>query len=533
MTSQSFTSTAFRIFKRAAVLTVTAGLGACATSPYVERQQTRSMIIDGIDVYAVNTVLIRGFTEIKERAIDDPDVDTLFATAFNGLNAIDPAVQVTVSNGRVFIESIGQKPVEVGTAPRDNIPAWSELTIRAILMARKTSVPLHEAGEEEIYKVLFNAALNTLDSYSRYSSRQDAARNRLVRDGVIGLGVRIELVDDGAIVQSIVHGGPGELAGLKINDIITAADGVVLKRLPLPDIRRRLDGAEGTVVALTVIRPEHPDTLTILAPRELIVPDTVTSTMTNGVLELRVRSFNQRTARAVEKAVVTARQDNGGALKGITLDMRGDPGGLLDQAIDIADLFLEQGTIASLHGRHPGARQYYAARRGDISFGAPIAIVLDGKTASAAEIVASALQDNKRAAVVGTVSWGKGSVQTVIRLPNSGEIALTWARAVTPRGVELHGLGLLPDVCLSGEATSVGTVIGEMFEGTNPSADTRRVWRTAADDLTTHQALRAACPAEAHPDRAVDLEVARRIVSDPALLALAIPDNAAQLAVKP
>ena len=525
-------SVAQRIF---GVLAVSVGLSACAGSlPGNERIQTTSGItVDGLDVSAMNTVFIKGFSEIRDRALEEPDVERLFVTGLDGLKSLDPEIRVAVSDERLTLSYQDQKISDLGPPPKDNITAWSRAALMTVLAGRKASPLLRLADEEVLYKAIFTGALSLMDPFSRYATRQDAARNRLVRDGVIGLGVRVDLVPDGAFIQSIVRGGPGDLAGLKINDTILTADGVTLANQSLPDVRKRLDGTTGSPVALTVLHAGDSAPVNITAVRDLVVPDTVTSTVINDVAELRIRSFNQRTAHAVERAVIAARRETDGKLKGIVLDLRGDPGGLLDQAIDIADLFLDTGTIVTLHGRHPGSQQYYAAHRGDIAPGIPLAIVVDGKSASASEIVAAALQDNHRAAVVGTVSWGKGSVQTVMRLPNSGEIALTWARAIVPRGVALHGLGLLPDVCLSGEATTVSDVVGRMFERPQRGADARRQWRVAQDTPAAHESLRTACPAEAHPDRAVDLEVARRIVSDPALLALAISEDAPQVAVNP
>jgi carboxyl-terminal processing protease len=160
-------------------------------------------------------------------------------------------------------------------------------------------------------------------------------------------------------------------------------------------------------------------------------------------------------------------------------------------------------------------------------------IVIDGRAASASEIVAVALQDNQRAAVVGTVSLGKGSVQTVVRLPNQGEIVLTWSRAYTPRGAGLHGLGVLPDVCLSGEAATLTDTVGRIFGGGSLPAGIVDGWRSPPSEADGLEALRAACPPEAHPDRPIDIEVARRLVQDPALLARALQGNARQLAEKP
>ena len=519
------------LIKRVAVLGLTLALGACAGMPDKVRPPPRQLVLDGLNLSYVNDVLVRGFTEISERAYEEPDLDKLFTTALAGLQTIDPAITTSTADDHVLVSYADQPLADIAPAARADIAGWSLSTLRTVVAIRKKSPLLHAADDEAIYKALFTKALTVIDPYSRYATRQDAIRNRLVRDGVIGLGVRMELIDGGALVKAIVNDGPADIVGVKINDIITHANGVALTGQTLVQIRHRLDGTIGTKVALTIRREGEPQPLDITAALDLVVPDTVTATFSNGVLELKVASFNQRTALAVEKAVVAAR-DGSEKLKGIVLDLRGDPGGLLDQAIDIADLFLETGTIATLHGRHSGANQYYAAHPGELVPNVPLAVIVDGKSASAAEIVAAALQDNHRAAVVGTVSWGKGSVQTLRKLPNGGEMALTWSRVVVPRGVALHGLGLMPDVCTSGSSASVSEVLAAMSADTQPGSAVRREWRDAADDADLHARLRTECPAETHADHPLDLEVARKIVSDESLFVQAVHEDNVQFAAK-
>lgn len=523
---------AIRTFEYSALLVLTVLLSACAGRVSGgNRATTRPVIVEGLDVNVMNAVFVRGFGEITERALQNPKLDDLFVAALAGLKTIDPHLDVKAPKGHMAVFYNDREVANLGTTSKRDIETWSFTTLRALVIGRKVSPLLKAADEETIYKAVFASALTVLDPYSRYATRLDAAGSRLVREGVIGLGVRLELSDGGALVKALVNEGPGDIAGLKLNDTIIEANGVSLANRSLADIRRRLDGSAGTTVTLTVRRPGGDAPFVVSAALELVVPDTVTSHISGGVLELAVRSFNQRTAYAVERAVTEARRYT--KLKGIVLDLRGNPGGLLDQAVEMSDLFLDDGTIVTLRGRHPGANQDYAAHPGDIASGIPIAVIVDGKSASAAEIVAAALQDNHRAAVVGTVSWGKGSVQTLRRLPNGAEVALTWARAQSPRGVALHGLGLLPNICLSGQALSVGDVTDRIFAGPSPGDNTLDRWRTAKDDPAVHEALRRACPAELHPDRELDMDVALRIVTDPTLLALTIPDDAPQLAVKP
>jgi carboxyl-terminal processing protease len=503
-------------------------LAGCAslTTP---KQQARP-IVEGLDISMVNEVFVRGFTEINERAYEEPDLTRLFVDGLNGLKSIDSGFNGEIVGKHLQLTYAGKEFGSLSTTAKRSVGEWSLMTLRAIVMARRLSPAMMAADHELIYKAVFTGALKSLDSYSRYSTREQAIKSRLIRDGVIGLGVRFDVTDRGAEIEAIVADGPAELAGLRIGDTITHANSVELVGRSVEDIRRRLDGTIGTTVVLTVARPGQPLPIHVVAALDLVVPETVESRLQDGVLELRITSFNQRTAFAIERALITAMRDNGGTLTGVVLDLRNDPGGLLDQAVEVADLFLDGGTIVTLHGRHPGANQFYAARRGDIARGLPLAVIIDGKSASASEILVAALQDNQRAAVVGTVSWGKGSVQTLRKLPNGGELALSWSRVVMPRGVALHGLGLLPHVCLSGTAVTVGEVIDRIFDQAKAGNAFQRQWQAAQDDPTIHERLRLECPAEQHPNRPIDLEVARRIVSDPALFALATRDEGPQLA---
>jgi len=513
----------------AAAMGLTA-LAACATATPDADRRPRSVVVDGIDIAMMAHVLNYGFTEVMERALNEPDMGRLFMHSLEGLATIDPAVGVGVNNNELQL-TYGDAPLPPVAMPtQGGIGPWVKTTLTAVLTLRQVSMPMKMANAEAFYKAIFPPALKILDPYSRYAGREEAIRSRLIRDGIIGLGIRVVAAKDGVSIQSIVKNGPAENAGLKLDDLITHVDGVPLANRPVEDARQFLEGKADTVVQLTVRRPQTPDTFSVAVRRDLVIPDTVVANTVNDVLEIRIRSFNQRTAQGVEKAVLNARE--AGPVKGIVLDLRSDPGGLLDQAVDLADLFLDSGTIIALRGRHPGAQQFYGAHGGDIAAGIPIAVVIDGRAASASEIVAVALQDNQRAAVVGTVSLGKGSVQTVVRLPNQGEIVLTWSRAYTPRGALLHGLGVLPDVCLSGESATLSDTVARIFNGGGLPAALMDGWRSPPAEVQGLEELRAACPPEAHPDRALDLEVARRLVHDPALYAQARQGSARQLAEK-
>lgn len=521
----------FPPLRRAAAALCVFALAACAASPAAVDRRPRSVVVDGLDIAMIAHVVKHGFTEIRDRALEDPQIEALFMRALDGLGELDRKAQIAQSDTEIRLSYDGIALTPLAKPQPSDIDGWTKTALTAFLTLRQVSVPLKTIDSEAFYKAVFPPALKMLDPYSRYAGREDAIRSRLVRDGIIGLGVRVTLAQGGVAIQSIVKNGPAEKAGLKLDDVITHVDGVALAGRSVEEARQHLDGKADTLVQLTVRRAETAAPFSVAIRRDLVIPDTVSAHVVDDVLEIRIRSFNQRTAHGVEKAVLTALQ--AGPLKGIVLDLRSDPGGLLDQAVDLADLFLDSGTIIALRGRHPGSQQFYAAHSGDIAQDIPMTVVIDGRAASASEIVAVALQDNQRAAVVGTVSLGKGSVQTVIRLPNQGEIVLTWSRAFTPRGAGLHGLGVLPDVCLSGEAATLTDTVGRIFGTGGLSMELTNGWRSPPSEADGLEALRAACPPEAHPERAIDLEVARRLVLDPALFAQAQRGSARQLAEKP
>ena len=341
------------------------------------------------------------------------------------------------------------------------------------------------------------------------------------------------------MVEEVVPGAPAETAGLRVGDRIVAVDERPLTSPDTTLVRNLLRGPVGADVRLGVLRGDR--RLAVVIERGLIVMPTVDLTIDGGIAVLRVSSFNQATTQAVAGAVREARRARGpgGGPDGLILDMRGNPGGLLDQSVTMADLFLEGGTIVSTRGRHPEARQYYSATNGDVAEGLPIVVLMDGDSASAAEIVAAALQDGGRAVVIGTTSYGKGTVQTVIQLPNGGEITLTWSRFHSPSGYVLHGLGVPPVACTSGRAGQtdprvVDSVLEDLRTHALPIARRLSSWQhTAYEDTQRRRQLRALCPAEPHQTDGLDEVVARRLIAEPALYARAIGLVQANAALRP
>jgi len=482
-------------------------------------------------------MLTQGYVSVTSRYIDPVDMAAFVVAGLDGLNRFDPALDVAQTNATIDVFYGDRRIARFPKPEEDRGSDWADLSINAIQAARAVAPAVAAEDAEAIYDALFDAALASLDPFSRYAGAAEARLNRASRNGFGGIGILFSVNEDGAVmVEDVVHTGPAAAAGLLAGDRILAVDGVPFSDPDTDLVRERLRGPVGTTVNLTVLRG---NTRNVALERDLIIMPTVELSMDDGIAVLKLSSFNQATAESVAAAVEEALDSAwppGGPL-GLIIDMRGNPGGLLDQSVTVADLFIEQGIIVSTRGRHPEARQNYRASSGDISNGLPIAVLMDGDSASAAEIVAAALQDSGRAVVIGTTSYGKGTVQTVIRLPNRGEITLTWSRFYSPSGYVLHGLGVPPVACTSGHAgqteqAEVEGVLQNLRGQTGPIAQRMSSWRhTAFEDTEGRRMLRGLCPAEHHGPGGLDEAVARRMIQDPVLYARAIglvSANAAQ-----
>jgi len=323
----------------------------------------------------------------------------------------------------------------------------------------------------------------------------------------------------------VIEKTPAALAGLRKGDRITRCDGRELKGLTRREISALLRGPTQTRIELSIERVGILDPLQMALERAHIFPTTVTETVKDGILVLKVKSFNQDTARSMAKKMKRTQLTHGNAIKGIVLDLRGNPGGLLKQSVKVADLLLSQGKIISTRGRHADSIHNYEATGRDLAQGLPLVVMVDGKSASAAEIVAAALQDRERAVLVGTTSFGKGSVQTVVRLPNDGEITLTWSRLVAPSGYMFHGLGILPAICTSGAGGVGGDVLAAIRKIMKEPLITEKTfysWRKPGlQDKGTQTRLRTACPSQRRADN-FDMRVARQLINDQTLYTRAL-----------
>jgi carboxyl-terminal processing protease len=293
-----------------------------------------------------------------------------------------------------------------------------------------------------------NGMLTGLDPHSAYMTQQQWTDMQTETSGHFG-GIGLEVTDNGGLLEVVspIDGTPAAKAGIKPGDLITAVNGKSVEGLSLNDAVGEMRGPPNSTVRLIIKRQGQVAPLTLTLTRQVIHVETVKSRLAGDVGVIRVSEFTEQTNPGVRAAVRALQTQANGHLRGLILDLRNNPGGLLEQAIAVSNDFLPRGTIVSTRGRHSDDDESWSAKAGDdIAGRLPIVVLTNNGTASAAEIVSGALQDNQRALVLGTQTFGKGSVQTVIPLSGEGAIRLTTARYYTPSGRSIQGLGITPNV---------------------------------------------------------------------------------------
>jgi len=473
------------------------------------------------DVGRASRIFRTGYQDVVDVYIEDVSAPKLALAGLDGLSNLDPALSVSYRDHLVTLNIDGQVAGRFDTPHSDDAEAWGRLTANVIEEFRHGSAPLGAAESEAVYEAVFGGMIAELDNFSRYAGRERARENRASRDGFGGIGVRIRVVDEGVKVLSVMEDTPAETAGLVDLDLITEINGESAVGLSQDVVVQRLRGPVRTAVALTVVRSSVPGLLTFSLTRAHIVPQTVSYRAEGNVGYLRVSGFNQSTAQTLREKILQAKREQGKKLKGFVLDLRGNPGGLLDQAVSVSDLFIARGRIVSTRGRHPDSHQFFDARKDDLAAGLPLAILVNGNSASASEIVAAALQDAERGVLIGSNSFGKGTVQTVLRLPNEGELTLTWARFHAPSGYALQSRGVLPDICTSGEVSDTTGLLDRVRRGELRVDRAARSRSIALSDKEGLSALRALCPVN-ESDAEVDLQLALGLLGDIALYAQAL-----------
>jgi carboxyl-terminal processing protease len=515
----SLASGRFSLGRRLATLLLFLAVAGCSTAS--------SPLAANSDYDRDLRMFTSAYEDIDDLYIRKVDMESLAIGGLSGLAAIDPDISAKRDGAKVDL--LYKDELVAGLATEDKFGAddWAALTSAGIAAARKASPAVAKADSEAIYKAVFNGMLARLnDPFSRYSGRDQAAENRASREGFGGIGVYVS-VDNGMVrILSVQHYLPAERAGLRPDDVITQVDGMATKGMDQQQVVSLLRGNVDSRVLLTIQRKNLAQPLVVAITRVLVVPDTVTYRREGDMAYFRIYSFNEDTAASLRREFENARNEIHG-MRGVILDLRGDPGGVLDQAVAVADLFMDSGRIVSTHGRNPDSHQYFEATPGDIANGLPMAILINGNSASASEIVAAALQDSGRAVLIGSNSYGKGTVQTVPRLPNNGEITLTWARYYAPSGYTLNHIGVLPSICTNSGDQDATDLLSELGAGQLKPVPVAARNATSPEDTPALDKLRETCPGY-KSERAVDLQVAIRLLSQPRLY-----DEAIALAALP
>ncbi len=473
------------------------------------------------------SVFESGYRGISEKYLEPLSVDQVALDGIRGFSTIDPALGAIRTTSSIELTYAG-KPIYWAPAPAlSDVGGWARLTSEMAMAARGYSHDMRAANAEKLYEAVFDGVLSKLDIFSRYAGAEDARQNRARRDGFGGIGIRFLHKDKIFRISRVTPETPAASAGLLAGDVITHIDGKPVSEMTARQMKSQVRGPTHSTVTLTVTRSGVQDALEYKLTRTHIVPTTVTEKHLGNILYLKISSFNQDTARSLSKMLEKATDPLTNKTTGIIIDIRGNPGGLLKQSVKAADLFLTQGHIISTRGRHADSQHIYEAGGRDLTGGLPILVLIDGKSASAAEIVAAALQDRERAVLVGTSSYGKGTVQTVLRLPNDGEITLTWSRLIAPSGYVLHGLGVRPALCTGAQPVAISKWLQLTIENKLDERTTFDQWRTPGliDEERRHN-LRNTCPAGR---RLTDneLEVAKHLIENPASYMQALSISAA------
>ena len=308
---------------------------------------------------------------------------------------------------------------------------------------------VEEVNDEELIRAAINGMLTSLDPHSSYLPPSDFDQMKVQTRGEFGgLGIEVTQEEGYVKVVSPIDDTPAFRAGIKSGDLITAVDGQSLLGMSLDEAVKVMRGPVGSEIILTIFREtiEEPYDVTII--RDTIKLVVVRHRLEGDTGYIRLTTFNDQTYKGLEKAVKSMIKEAGGLknINGFVLDLRNNPGGLLSQAIIVSDAFLDKGEIVSTRSKHKGEGDRFNAMRGDITKGKPIVVLINGGSASASEIVAGALQDHRRAIILGTKSFGKGSVQTIMPLQGNGAIRLTTSRYYTPSGRSIQAVGVVPDV---------------------------------------------------------------------------------------
>ena len=345
-----------------------------------------------------------------------------------------------------FSLSISGGLIGAGHTPDKEELAWEQARLFAEVLERVKRDYVEPIDDAELLESAIRGMVSDLDAHSQYLDAGEYRDIRISTTGsYTGIGIEVSEVDGAVTVVTPIAGSPAARSGIRSGDQVIAVDGMAVESSNLQQTIGQLRGQVGTSVKVTVLRNDV--AIDHEMRRQIIRVASVHREMLSPSYGyVRVSQFSENTARELVRAIDDLQDDNGGMLDGLVLDLRNNPGGVLDAAVDVSDLFLDSGVIVSADGRSPDSKFTRSAHRGDILDGTDMVVLVNAGSASASEIVAGALQDHDRALIVGTGTFGKGLVQTVMPLSKGRAIKLTTSRYYTPSGDSIHDVGITPDV---------------------------------------------------------------------------------------
>ncbi len=459
---------------------------------------------------------------IAPRALEAVSIQQLALWGLRGVTTLDPALMPELRDGVVSLRRGGVVLFQRAAPAEADSAAWGLLAADLAASAWAVSPAMQAEGGQAVITSFFDELFNHLDPYSRYVPPAAADQDRARRSGEAGAGLQVGRVGQAFVVQGVNADGPGAEAGIRIGDRITAIDDQPTRGEDLSTVLGWISGLEGTDLSLTV-RSRNGRVRTVEIERAVLPPETVFTTRAGDAVVIRIAAFSsdtdQRLARDLDRALPRA---GTAGVRGFVIDLRGNRGGLLRQAVTATGLFLGAGIVATTAGRNPQAAHEWQAGRGSAAQDLPLVVLVDGRSASAAEIMAAALADQGRGVVVGSSTLGKGLVQTITTLPDGGELFVSWSRVLAPSGWPIQGLGVLPQVCTSLGADQLAQQLASLEQGASRMAPALTRHRAARAPLPTAEIIeqRNACPAAEGRDG--DMATARYLINHPAAYAAAL-----------
>ena len=337
---------------------------------------------------------------------------------------------------------MADKPV-----PGEGFP-WQDAHMLATVLERVKHDYVNPVDDHQLLQAAIRGMVASLDPYSAYLDGDEYDEVKISSSGrYFGVGIELSIEDDQVVVIAPFDGSPAALAGIHSGDVIVTIDGIPVNTNTLADTIGRMRGEEGTPVKIGIMREGNAEPMTFTLKRSKVELHSVKSEMLEpGFAYVRISQFSETTGDDLNSALKELRRRNGTPLKGLVLDLRDNPGGVLEAAVSVADAFLDSGVIVTAKGRTPDSKFEMDATPGDALNGAPIIVLVNGGSASAAEIVAGALKDQHRARLMGRTTFGKGSVQTIIPLSDDRAVKLTTSLYYTPSGVSINHRGISPDI---------------------------------------------------------------------------------------